>query len=65
MRQKWNDPRLQHNYSTVTLSHQYGDKLWVPDLFFKNEKQATFHDIAVPNRLITISSDGTVLYSQR
>ena len=40
-------------------------KIWVPDLFFPNEKQAHSHCVTVPNRLIRISPDGRVLYSSR
>ncbi len=39
--------------------------LQVPDLFFRNEKRAVEHKVTVPNRLLRLSPDGTVLYSQR
>ncbi len=40
-------------------------EIWVPDLFFRNEKNGVRHDITVPNRLLRIWPNGTILYSQR
>lgn len=65
MRQSWLDERLQHNLTKITLSYHYGDILWVPDLFFRNEKKAHVHDVAHPNKLITVEKNGWVTYSQR
>ena len=58
LRQAWVDPRLKfdprqnNNETMVTLDAKSFDKLWVPDLFFTNEKRASFHSITVPNRLM-------------
>ena len=41
------------------------DSIWVPDLFFPNEKIASVHQVTVPNRLLRIFPDGKVLYSSR
>ncbi|KAK8748668.1 hypothetical protein OTU49_015930, partial [Cherax quadricarinatus] len=67
-REHWNDDRL--NYSSeggrikyLTLTET--DKIWMPDLFFKNEKTGHFHDIILPNTYIRIFPDGDVLYSIR
>ncbi|CAD5122257.1 DgyrCDS10702 [Dimorphilus gyrociliatus] len=65
MRQSWRDERLRHNLTKLTLSYHYGDILWVPDLFFRNEKKAYVHRVIHPNKLITVSEDGRVTYSQR
>ena len=69
LRQKWNDPRLAFNFGNnskyITLNYNQYNTMWVPDLFVKNEKDGTFHEISVPNRLIRVSFDGTILYSQR
>lgn len=39
--------------------------IWIPDLFFVNEKEGHTHDISVLNRMIKIHPDGNVSYSQR
>ena len=70
LRQSWVDDRLKYshiypNISKLTLDSKLFDKIWVPDLFFPNEKQAHSHCISVPNKLIRISPDGRVLYSSR
>ncbi|XP_059082923.1 glutamate-gated chloride channel-like [Tigriopus californicus] len=73
-RQKWNDERLSYDHR---LSH--GDmrskikyltmtdarKVWMPDTFFRNEKEGRFHNILVPNVYIRIFPNGDVLYSIR
>src|SRR6218665_1424620 len=51
--------------SSITLNHNQFDRLWSPDVFIRNLKAGMFHTITVPNRLIRLSPDGTVLYSQR
>ena len=67
VRQTWRDFRLAFTETnrTVTLNYNQLSRIWVPDLFFRNEKRAVNHDVTVPNRLLRLSPDGTVLYSQR
>jgi hypothetical protein len=67
LRQSWRDYRLAYTQinSTVTLNYNDLSRIWVPDLFFRNERAGMLHDITVPNRLIRLSPDGRVLYSQR
>lgn len=48
-------------YLTLTET----DMVWMPDLFFKNEKEGHFHNIILPNLYIRIYPDGGVLYSIR
>ena len=40
-------------------------RIWMPDLFFKNEKTGHLHQITMPNMYIRIYADGGVLYSVR
>ena len=40
-------------------------RVWMPDLFFANEKEGHFHNIIMPNVYIRIFPDGSVLYSIR
>ena len=67
-RQKWNDPRLRFDdnegrmkYLTLTDPK----KVWMPDTFFRNEKDAKFHDIIQPNLYVRVFPNGDVLYSIR
>ncbi|KAG7176463.1 Glutamate-gated chloride channel-like 15, partial [Homarus americanus] len=48
-------------YLTLTETN----KVWMPDLFFKNEKLGHFHDIILPNVYLRIFPNGGVLYSIR
>ena len=41
------------------------NKIWMPDLFFSNERDGHFHEIIVPNVYVRISPSGTVLFSIR
>jgi hypothetical protein len=41
------------------------DKVWMPDLFFSNEREGHFHNIIVPNVYVRIFPNGNVLYSIR
>ena len=67
LRQRWQDPRLAYSQINRTVTLNYNDlhRIWVPDLFFRNEKAGMLHDITVPNRLIRLWPNGTLLYSQR
>ena len=40
-------------------------KIWVPDLYFSNEKQSELHQVTVPNILVRIKYDGSITFSQR
>ena len=70
LRQKWVDPRLQFEpfyinktlYKKIKLADGAWKKIWTPDVFFRNEKQASFHSVTTPNRLIFLHSNGTVWY---
>ncbi|KAK2168694.1 hypothetical protein LSH36_15g19065, partial [Paralvinella palmiformis] len=67
MRQRWIDDRLNFTEykHDITLNYNMFDLLWVPDLYVKNEKKATFHEVTVPNRLLKLSPNGQIYYSQR
>ncbi|XP_055929920.1 glycine receptor subunit alpha-2-like isoform X1 [Argiope bruennichi] len=70
LRQSWVDPRLQFRKygmnETVTLNGQdLIDKIWRPDIFFRNLKSGSFHSMTVPNKLIKLSPDGRILFSMR
>ncbi|XP_050416355.1 glycine receptor subunit alpha-2 [Patella vulgata] len=65
----WVDERLQFlNYSDfkwLEVGTKLMDAVWVPDVYFRNEKTAAFHDVTVPNRYLHLYPNGTVVYSMR
>uniref|UniRef100_A0A1I8H093 Glycine receptor subunit alpha-2 n=1 Tax=Macrostomum lignano TaxID=282301 RepID=A0A1I8H093_9PLAT len=71
MREQWWDPRLAFNRSHMCgmefmkLPDRAWDKIWVPDVFFRNEKKATFHEVTLPNRLMRLYPNGTVYYAAK
>ncbi|XP_063728896.1 gamma-aminobutyric acid receptor subunit pi-like [Symsagittifera roscoffensis] len=72
-RQFWKDTRLDFSLYTktdtydqnLTLSHDFLTKIWVPDTYFPDSLKAFKQDVMVPNVLIRLSPDGSVLYSSR
>eukprot|EP00058_Branchiostoma_floridae_P005571 XP_002591059.1 hypothetical protein BRAFLDRAFT_69386 [Branchiostoma floridae] len=67
LRQYWQDIRLsfEGTNANLTLDGRLSDRLWVPDLFIPNSKQAFLHKVTVDNKLLRLHPDGTVLYGQR
>lgn len=66
--QKWNDPRLEFKTGSaeaLELDTLNMKEIWVPDLYFANEKEANFHDVTVPNKMMHLYPDGTVQYRIR
>ncbi|XP_013392719.1 glycine receptor subunit alpha-3 isoform X2 [Lingula anatina] len=67
LRQNWTDPRLafdpqEGGRDMIKLEDGYWDRLWVPDVFFRNEKKANYHDVTIPNRLMRLYSNGQIWY---
>ncbi|XP_052281275.1 glycine receptor subunit alpha-2-like [Dreissena polymorpha] len=69
LRQKWTDPRLKYGNMSelewLELDSKMMDKVWVPDTYFPNEKTASVHTVTVPNKMMHLYKNGTVLYSTR
>ncbi|XP_070543001.1 glycine receptor subunit alpha-2-like [Ptychodera flava] len=66
LRQSWTDPRLRHHSGRkIPSSSRLMERLWIPDLFFTNEKQGTQHELTVENKLLRIIHTGEVMISQR
>ncbi|KAG1670324.1 Glutamate-gated chloride channel [Nymphon striatum] len=67
-REEWVDDRLRYNnrlgrIDFLTLTDI--TKVWMPDLFFSNEKTGHYHKIILPNVMIRIHPTGKVLISIR
>jgi cation transporter family protein len=69
LRQEWKDERLKFRPSNAVrkgyLSQQSTSKLWIPDLFIRNEKKGYLHSIIYPNLFVRIFPDGNILFSIR
>ncbi|XP_076314630.1 glutamate-gated chloride channel-like [Tachypleus tridentatus] len=70
LRQTWLDHRLNLaifvvNHTVTMSGKDIISRMWKPDLFFRNVKEAAFHFVTVPNMLLKISPEGVVLYSMR
>ncbi|XP_027947790.1 gamma-aminobutyric acid receptor subunit theta [Eumetopias jubatus] len=65
--QTWKDPRLAYHETNLNLTLDYRmlEKLWVPDCYFLNSKDAFVHDVTVENRVFQLHPDGTVRYGIR
>ncbi|XP_013390563.1 glycine receptor subunit alpha-2 isoform X2 [Lingula anatina] len=71
LRRQWTDHRLKfngrlYNTSSVTIDPRKAmETVWIPDVFFSNEKTAKYHDVTQPNHLLRIDENGTVFFSSR
>jgi hypothetical protein len=71
LRQTWYDPRLAFTPTNglseqmIKLEDGKWDALWVPDVFFRNEKEASFHHVTIPNRLMRLYNTGKIWYAMK
>ncbi|KAL1443999.1 hypothetical protein MTO96_045726, partial [Rhipicephalus appendiculatus] len=68
LQESWIDERMslyEHgvNYSFITNEGSLIGSIWKPDIFFVNAKDATTHEITVPNQLLQILPDGVIRFS--
>ncbi|CAG9532178.1 unnamed protein product [Cercopithifilaria johnstoni] len=63
----WRDVRLVNPYEKAILvkEEEILEKIWRPDPFFANAKEASFHEVTFLNFLMRIYNDGLVLYETR
>lgn len=67
LRQNWKDPRLAFedrypHIQDVKMADLAWEKIWVPDVFFRNEKKASYHRVTTHNRLLKLNSTGFLWY---
>ncbi|XP_070197045.1 glycine receptor subunit alpha-2-like isoform X10 [Littorina saxatilis] len=67
--QEWRDERLHFANQTDSKWLEVDSKMmnvvWVPDVYFRNEKSGSFHDVTVPNKFMHLYPGGRVVYSVR
>ncbi|KAK3783709.1 hypothetical protein RRG08_025332 [Elysia crispata] len=72
---RWVDRRIYHD-KAHTFFEEAGldlldfdseniNKVWVPDIFFPNEKKGSFHEIMIKNQMMRLYKGGTLLYISR
>ncbi len=44
------------------LPNEWLKQIWYPDSYFKNAKDITFHEMAVPNHYVWLYRDKSILY---
>lgn len=67
-REEWRDERLIYDDFEGKLKYLTlvdTQKVWMPDLFFNNEREGHIHTLITPNMYIRIFPNGQVLYSSR
>ncbi|XP_059140106.1 glycine receptor subunit alpha-2-like [Physella acuta] len=72
---RWHDKRLtssdiENRFNSIKEHYVDFDsenikEIWVPDIFFPNEKRGSFHKIMAQNQMMLVYKDGTVLYISR
>lgn len=68
LNQYWRDERLSfdtEDLTSMTLTGEFAEKIWVPDTFFANDKNSFLHDITEKNKMIRLHSNGSVVYGMR
>jgi len=66
LRQRWLDPRLtfdpaaNRNKQTIRLEEMDRRRLWMPEVVFRNEKQAIFHSVTRSNIFMRLYNTGVL-----
>ncbi|XP_076446366.1 glycine receptor subunit alpha-4-like [Babylonia areolata] len=72
---RWRDHRLLNHHLRTTFEMEQKNflefdsqnikRIWVPDLFFPNEKLASFHEVMITNKMSRLYPDASILYISR
>ncbi|CAL8126770.1 unnamed protein product [Orchesella dallaii] len=66
--QEWVDSRLKYEHIQSNIKYLQlvtSQKVWMPDIFFRNEKSGYLHELMVPNLYTRLFPDGKILQSYR
>ena len=65
----WQDERLSYNNTGYTkrlaLNAKMVQHMWIPDIYFVNEKSGIKHDLTKENEVVRLWPDGRVFHSMR
>ncbi|ESO83382.1 hypothetical protein LOTGIDRAFT_53634, partial [Lottia gigantea] len=70
---QWTDKRLVPfnvhklfgNLTFLEIDSTNSKRIWVPDIFFPNEKKASFHDVMMANQMMRLYPSGKIVYISR
>ncbi|XP_046575764.1 glycine receptor subunit alpha-2-like [Haliotis rubra] len=64
---EWSVPYIKYHYDVpyFEVDAKNREKIWVPDLYFPNEKKASFHNIMMPNKMMRIHKEHKLSYEAR
>lgn len=70
LRMNWTDGRLDFtrngtNFDVITFGDDIVDSIWIPDLYFLQERKSLLHGLFKNNQLVYIFKNGSVFYSGR
>ncbi|KAI3385869.1 hypothetical protein SNEBB_001123, partial [Seison nebaliae] len=69
LNQYWQADRLKVASPTsnrsMTLTGDFIDRIWVPDIYIENDKNAFLHDVTQKNKMLRLFNNGSVVYGMR
>ncbi|XP_060569223.1 glycine receptor subunit alpha-3-like [Ruditapes philippinarum] len=70
LRMNWTDHRLdftrnETKFDVLTFGDDIVDSIWIPDLYFLQERKSILHGLFKNNQLVYIFKNGSVFYSGR
>lgn len=70
LRMNWTDQRLDFSkneteFDVLTFGDDIVDSIWIPDLYFLQERKSLLHGLFKNNQLVYIFKNGSVFYSGR
>ena len=68
-RMYWRDKRLSYEETgykkRLALNAKMVEDMWIPDIYFVNEKEGIKHDLTKQNEVVRVWPDGKVFHSIR
>ena len=63
----WHQSDLNYQYQVdfFEIDNENMKKIWIPDLYFPNEKKASFHRVMSPNQMMRLYPTGRLEYFAR
>ena len=59
------DLNYQYQVDFFEIDNENMKKIWIPDLYFPNEKKASFHRVMSPNQMMRLYPTGRLEYFAR
>ncbi|KAK6172619.1 hypothetical protein SNE40_016237 [Patella caerulea] len=67
MELSWIQPDLSYSFEVdyFEIDNKHMEQIWLPDIYFPNEKIAAFHKIMTPNKVVRLYADGRLSFYAR